>query len=572
MPGPTAAARERTGPPASTARPSLRTVVLSLLALGLAARAVHYLAGRSLWLDESMIALNLERRGIFELVGSLDFNQAAPLGFLWLERLAVAGLGASAAALRLWPFVAGVAALFLFAVLARRLSRPVPAVFALALFALSGSLVYYSAEVKQYAFDVAAAVALLWVGLAVRPSDRGATAPPAPGTSAPIARGTPAPPVGSAAAPAPTWSILALAGAVGVWFSHPLVFVLPGVLAYVWLSSGEADRRARPFVLVAGLWTASFVAAYLLTARGASGSPLMARFWSEGFMPLAPTTAAELRWFPAALEGWLANLIDFEERAGLARGLGVWSAAVLVTGGVVWGWLRRRRELVLIGAPLLLALGASAARLYPFQGRLILFLVPSTIVLAAWGLEAGLAASATRRDGGAMAEGARRAGVGSIAGVTLASAALGLIAATGFALAQWLRAPYREELRPVLERVAEAASPGDVVYLHSGAQHAALFYERTCAACRIEAATVVRGSFLAGRPEAIEAELARLPAAGRLWAVFSHEWWGYGDAERDALVAALTARAGPPRTYAAPGAEAFLFDLGAEGAAASPPP
>ena len=62
--------------------------------------------------DEAMIALNIERRSYAELFGTLDFNQAAPLGFLWLEKAAVQLLGPSELALRLWPLLAGIAALF----------------------------------------------------------------------------------------------------------------------------------------------------------------------------------------------------------------------------------------------------------------------------------------------------------------------------------------------------------------------------------------------------------------------------------------------------------------------------
>lgn len=510
-----------------------------LVLAGVAARTAHLLSGRSLWLDEAMIALNIERRGFAELIGTLDFNQAAPPGFLWLERAAALALGMGEWALRLWPYLASLAALVVFALLARRLLRPAAAAFAVGLFAVSGSLVYYAAEVKQYSFDVAAAVLLLWI--AARAGGAG---------SGPTVR----------AGDRRRWLLLAAAGALGVWFSHPLVFVLPGALLYAgWSASRGPGRRA--LAGAALLWAASFAAAFLLTARGASESPLMARFWIEGFMPIPPTSGGELAWFTSAAVGWVRNAFDFTESTGAVRGVGVGAGLLLAGAGIVRGWRIHGRELALVGAPILLALTASALRLYPFEGRLILFLVPSTVILFGWGAEAGAALLGARRGAGPGADVGRPL-PRAVGGLGLLAAAGALTMASLVVLAGWLRAPHREELRPVLEAMAERVEPGDVVYVHSGAQHAQLFYERTCPDCRLEGAELVRGRFLVGDEEALRAEIGSLPRAGRLWAVFSHEWWGYGDRERDRIVALLSAEAASVDSVTAPGAEAYRFAFG----------
>ncbi len=184
-----------------------------VIGLGVLARILSYLANRSLWLDESMLALNIERRSFAELVGALDFSQAAPLGFLWLEKLAVTLVGVNELALRAWPLVAGVAALIVFDQLAARLLRPVSRVFALFLFAVSGSLVYFSAEVKPYSFDVALTALLLLVAVRLAGGARDSAA-------------------GRRLDERRSWLLLGLVGIAGVWFSYPLVFVLPAVLAY----------------------------------------------------------------------------------------------------------------------------------------------------------------------------------------------------------------------------------------------------------------------------------------------------------------------------------------------------
>jgi hypothetical protein len=84
------------------------------VALGALLRLVQYLRNRSLWLDESSLALNILHRSYSGLLEPLDYHQGAPVGFLMLEKLAVRSLGAGEYALRLAPLVAGLVSLFLF--------------------------------------------------------------------------------------------------------------------------------------------------------------------------------------------------------------------------------------------------------------------------------------------------------------------------------------------------------------------------------------------------------------------------------------------------------------------------
>jgi len=501
-----------------------------VLAAGVAARVATYVSNRSLWLDEAMLALNIDQRSFAGLTGSLDFNQAAPLGFLWLEKLVVTVFGPSEFALRVWPLLASVLTLFLFARISRRLLRPQAALFAIALMSLSTSLVYYAAEVKQYAFDVLLATVILFVGLSH--DDNGET----------------------------RWVTLGVIGTLGVWFSHPLIFSLPGIALYVWLRpispSHEArprSARIRPLLAIGFLWSASFAAAYFLTERDVSRNPLMARFWLEGFMPVPPTNAADFDWFVASASGWLRNVFDFSETVSVVRTIAIWIAGVFAALGFIGGWTRHRLWLAAVGSPVALAIAASAATLYPFKGRLILFLVPSTLVLIGWGLEEATEA-ATR---------AGRTRFHRALAFVSQAAAIGLIGCAATVLGGWLKNPYREELRPVLQHVVERSRPGDVIYVHSGARHAFLFYQRTCPSCVAAGATVVPGRFLADREVEIDKDLASLPRTGRIWMLFAHAWWGYSDLERTRLTEAVEAHAKRSEVFEAPGARAYLFDLGA---------
>src|SRR5689334_23171439 len=81
---------------------------------GALVRLVQYASNRSLWSDEAMLALNIVDRSYLELLKPLDYNQAAPPLFLWLEKLAVQLLGNNEYALRLVPLTAGLIALAAF--------------------------------------------------------------------------------------------------------------------------------------------------------------------------------------------------------------------------------------------------------------------------------------------------------------------------------------------------------------------------------------------------------------------------------------------------------------------------
>src|ERR1700722_20601703 len=161
--------------------------------LGAALRFRQYLANRSLWLDEAMLSLNIVHRSFAQLWQPLDHKQGAPVGFLGIEKWAVTMFGTSEYALRLFPLLAGIVSIVLFYLLARRVVRSMAVPLALALFALSPTLIYYASEVKQYSSDVAVALLLVYLAVTKR------------------------------------ILLLGICGAVAIWFSHPAVFVLGGI-------------------------------------------------------------------------------------------------------------------------------------------------------------------------------------------------------------------------------------------------------------------------------------------------------------------------------------------------------
>ena len=135
------------------------------VALGVIVRLGRYLLAFPLSADEYQLAANLLERGFLELLQPLQYNQVAPLGFLWVESAVVRLFGFSELSLRLFPFVCSVASLLLFRRVACRLLHGLPMVLAVAIFAVAYYPIRYSAEVKPYACD--AFCSLLLFSLAV---------------------------------------------------------------------------------------------------------------------------------------------------------------------------------------------------------------------------------------------------------------------------------------------------------------------------------------------------------------------------------------------------------------------
>jgi predicted membrane-bound mannosyltransferase len=180
---------------------ALKKVALGMIVIGVILRLFQYSLNRSLWLDESFIALEVVNKSFLELLGPLNYYQVAPIGFLFTEKAFLLLLGNNEYILRLFPLVAGIVSLFLFYYIARHCIREPGALIAFGLFSLSAHLVYYSSEVKQYSSDVTIALLLLAVTMFIRSKKF---------TNRSIV-------------------FFGAIGGIAVWFSLPSVFVLAGI-------------------------------------------------------------------------------------------------------------------------------------------------------------------------------------------------------------------------------------------------------------------------------------------------------------------------------------------------------
>lgn len=317
-----------------------RAVAYALMVAGAAVRVEQFLSRRSLWLDEAMLANNIVGRGYGRLLlQKLADNQAAPPGFLWLERLATQVLGRNEYALRIVPLAAGVAVLPLLWLLARRTVGDAAAAGAVAFVALSPAAVRYSTEVKQYssdAFVVLAVLAAAWWA-SERFDTRRAV-------------------------------LFAGVSCLAVWMSHPAWFaVAVGGLLLL------RTRRWRELAVAGTPVVAAAAAAYLLNLRVARDNGALDSYWASGF----PDHRGRLRFLVRASWSILDDPGQLRPRA--------LALALVVVGGVAL-WRHVPRLGLLIGGTAALALLAGAARVFPVRGRLVLFVIPMLGVVMAAGL------------------------------------------------------------------------------------------------------------------------------------------------------------------------------------------
>ena len=115
-----------------------------IIGFGIAIRLVQYLYNRSLWADEAVLALNIVNRSYLELLQPLDYDQGAPIGFLWIEKLAIQLFGNNEYALRLFPLLSSILSIFIFYKLAKIFLRLEAVPIALAFFVSLNYLLYFA--------------------------------------------------------------------------------------------------------------------------------------------------------------------------------------------------------------------------------------------------------------------------------------------------------------------------------------------------------------------------------------------------------------------------------------------
>ena len=329
------------------------------VALGLLWRTVRYALAFPLWGDEAFVAVNFLTRDLGGLARPLEFDQIASPGFLWIEWLVVRWLGSGECALRLVPYLAGMASLLLFWRFCRTVASRRVTLLAVATLAASVYPVRHANEVKPYAVDLLVSLIVTMLGWGVWRAPQSAR----------------------------RWWALIGASAAGVWCSYPAVFPAASVAMVLSarLVARRTPRRLAFGVAYACALGASFLAVVVTfagpQARAASWLPGSIT-WKDAFPPLAQ---------PWRLPWWLLDIHAGAMMAYPHGGKNFASTAtlLLVVVGAWSMWRRRARRplLMLLLGPLPVALAAAALHRYPYGTslRVMIYMAPAFCLLVGEG-------------------------------------------------------------------------------------------------------------------------------------------------------------------------------------------
>ncbi len=404
---------------------AVRAVAI-LLALGGVWRLIRYAVRFPFWGDEAFVGLNLLNKGFRALTGPLEWNQVAPLLFLWSEKAAQLLLGPTELSLRLLPLLAGLAALPIFHRLARLALEPLEADLATGIFAVSYLPLRFACEVKPYSLDLLASTALLLLALEWKSEPSRLVGP----------------------------IVLVGVTPLAVALSYPSVFVLAAA-GLTLIPGAWSDRRPATKLLFAG-WVVSAAAVFVFLFFVADAAQFRGQggfrnlFWQDAFPPAHPVKL--LLWLVSVHTGAMLGY-----PAGGNDGGSTLTFLLCVLGVFALRKSSRPGLLPMCLLPFGFTLLASALHLYPYGNpRVAQHLVAPICLLA------GAGAGAALRFRSSPPEAVRRRALPVFA-------ALGLLASVGMAVD--VVQPYRGKsdvnLRAVARSIAAVAQPGDRVIVVS---------------------------------------------------------------------------------------------------------
>jgi hypothetical protein len=387
-----------------------------IILLGTALRLRQYLLNRSLWADEASLAVNLVTRNFSGLTRLLDYHQAAPVGFLFIEKLFIVIFGNHDYIMRLFPLFAGILATYLIYKIARA-SFGNFGLFAVSILSISWWLVYYSSELKQYSSDVMVALLLVYLAINCLKED----------------------------VQARNFLALGIVGAVLIWISHPSVFIMVGIGLVLVLEKFTRKAYAPwTWILAIGIgWLASFGLEYLVSLRHIVADEYLIDYWRKAYLP-TPLWSDR---------GWYKDTFYSFVFFVFYRGDDLMAALTLALSGIgaLSLLIRDRKIALLVISPFVVAVIASALQRYPLKNRFMLFLVPFALLLMAEGFRAIYRLLAKwRPDFAALFSG------------ILVLAVIWQVVPNTYEKAI---SGQKDDIRPVLAYVAENRLPDDIVYV-----------------------------------------------------------------------------------------------------------
>ncbi len=518
-----------------------KTLIYSLIVLGIILRVVQYLYNRSIWLDESFIALNVMNRSFLELLKPLDFGQAAPLGFVLIEKIMTSIFGNGEYALRLFPLISGIISIFLFYGIIKRWLDEKVVPIALILFVISERLIYFSSEVKQYSSDVIVSLLLLFVFIIylekedVKFSD---------------------------------FVIPGLIGSLAIWFSFSSFFILTGfgiTIFLIYIKKREY-YKLRPLFLIFFLWGISFILNFLFSLNEISMGQALLEYFQYDFMPLSIKSFQDIFWFLKAFYKFFSFTLGFPALRSIigwhsfTNGIGISEfsmyslstrvtlvviALLVLNAGLIFFlgtysfFLKSKEKFFILISPFFVSLFVSGFRLYPFVGRTNIFLVPIAFIFIAEGVFF-----------------LRKAIKPKIVSLVIIALLFSYpILSSGYHIIKPNRV---EEIRPVIEYVNDNWQDRDILYVYKFSIPAfTYYYERK----DLKHLNIYYGEVINQELVDWAKESEKLIGKNRVWFLISHNYKFGIKSDEENLLNYFDKKAIRVENYKKEGASVYLYDL-----------
>ena len=476
--------------------------------IGIALRLFQYLLNRSLWADDAALATNIIQRSFAGLWQRLDYGQFATVGFMMLEKLITVSFGNSEYALRFFPLLCGILSIVLFYKMATAVIGKAYIPLAMAYFALSGRLIYYSAQVKEYSVDILMSIVFCFgiIYASKRPLTRSML------------------------------FIYAFAGSLAIWFLVKLSFML---VAFALSMTAIYIYRKQPvsalkLVPVYCLWIFSFAAFYAVFSANYTKDYVSAVLmdFRYGIITSHPKSVP-----------YLVHCINVARNMILA--LTGARFPFFLLGLFLVGLLRMRRKdkenFFIFSSPILSACLAAFLFKYPLAERLILFLSPFIIVFITRGvMEVAGAAFRSHRL------------VGAVFLILVISTLPCFNKFNALVLNMNI-----EETRSVIDYVKQRFQEGDLLCVYSSTRQAFEYYAARSGFKR-DFSTIERKSrVLKESVEGYKKNLDSLRGKDRVWVILSHTFPGH----REFIVSYLDGIGKRIDMAGDTGAWAYLYDL-----------
>ena len=335
---------------------SLTTIIRGTLIFGILLSVVQYVINRSLWLDEAYLSLNILDRSYVELLKPLEHKQVAPILFLYIEKTILQVLSSYPDyALRLFPLLSYILSLMIFyKVISIVLKNEYSRLLALSLLIFNPLFIYYSSEIKQYSTDVLLSISAVYIILRHYDNDKN------------------------------FYVTLGLFGLLAIFLSNiaPIILFISVFFLFLNKFSSLRTHYKLPFIFIC-IWAFAFIAYYYSFIYNHPHRNGMIEEWTyyEGFMPINPLKKAFYEYL-------IKKTVVI---SSLVFGSGIYGLLTfifLILAGC-WNLIQNKklRLVIRLLVPIITHFLLSGFKLYPIGPRLLLYTMPSLIILISLGFE-----------------------------------------------------------------------------------------------------------------------------------------------------------------------------------------